>query len=231
MRIKPVSIRHVSGFLAAVSIAGLVSLACVSNAPELGEEPPPVVAVLPSTSPTPSVLRRTMVLPTMAPGPATRNPVGLPPVKVATAAADPVIIRIQAIGVDLDISESALTSWGALAAPTDTLGVVWYKDGAKPGMVGNAVLTGHLDWSGKPGAFFRLKELVPGDIIQVWTADGKEFLYSVESSKLYKADDAPVADIMGAKETPLLTLITCEGSFDYAKHDYSHRRVVRAIWY
>ncbi len=43
--------------------------------------------------------------------------------------------------------------------------------------------------------------------------------------------NAPVTDIMGAKDIPLLTLITCEGTFDYARGDYTHRRVVRAMWY
>jgi LPXTG-site transpeptidase (sortase) family protein len=175
--------------------------------------------------------RSDMVIPTFAPQPATRNPQGLPPVKVETAVAQPAHLRIQAIGLDLPIQDGALTLGRELAAPSTTLGVTWWKDGSRPGMVGNAVFTGHLDWGGQAGAFFRLRELVPGDIIQVYTADSQMFLYTVESTDLYQADKAPVTDILGSKDTPLLTLITCEGVFDYAKHDYNERRVVRAIWY
>ncbi|MFN8532189.1 MAG: sortase [Dehalococcoidia bacterium] len=217
-------------FLAAV--VALTVVACSRPAPEAGE-PTPIPGLdqigRPAASPGPA--RPQLVIPTMAPVPATRNPIGLPPVKVATAVASPLHLRIQAIAIDLPIQQSSLTPNRELAAPADTLGVVWYKDGAKPGMRGNAVLTGHVDWQGKPGAFFRLRDLLPGDIIQVFTAEGQQFLYTVDTTELYKADDAPVTDIMGAKDIPLLTLITCEGTFDYARGDYTHRRVVRAMWY
>lgn len=189
-----------------------------------------VVVVQPTPIATPAP-RVGGVLPTIAPVPATRNPQGLSPVKVATAAANPNSLRIQAIGLDLPVMPGTLNAGRELAAPTDTLGVVWYSDGPRPGTKGNAVLTGHLDWQGQPGAFFRLKELTTGDIIQVNAADGTQYLYTVQSSELYNAESAPVTDIMGAKDHPLLTLITCEGTFDPVKHDFSHRRVIRAIWY
>jgi LPXTG-site transpeptidase (sortase) family protein len=215
----------------AAALAVALGIACSRPAVEW-DEPTPIPglesALRPSASPGP---RPQMVIPTMAPIPATRNPVGLPPVKVATAAANPLQLRIQAIGIDLPISASSLTPNRELAAPADTLGVVWFQEGAKPGMRGNAVLTGHVDWSGQPGAFFRLKELLPGDIIQIYAADGTLFLYTVDTTQVYRADDAPVTDIMGSKDVPLLTLITCEGAYDYVRQDYSHRRVVRAMWY
>ncbi|MCS6802963.1 MAG: class F sortase [Chloroflexota bacterium] len=218
--------------LLAVAALFAVSAACARPAPEWDEPTPiPGLDQILRPAPSPNPLRPHFVIPTMAPVPATRNPVGLPPVKVATAAANPVHLRIQAIGLDLPIQPSSLTPNRELAAPSDALGVVWYKDGAKPGMRGNAVLTGHVDWQGRPGAFYRLKELLPGDIIQIFAADGQQFLYTVDTTHLYRADDAPVAEIMGAKDIPLLTLITCEGTWDPIRQDYTHRRVVRAMWY
>ncbi|GIW11551.1 MAG: class F sortase [Chloroflexi bacterium] len=230
MKGGPGPLLHLSVAVGALLVVGM---ACARSGPDVWEEPTPIPgldqALRPSATPRPP--RLPLVIPTMAPQPATRNPVGLPPVKVATAAANPVHLRIQAIGLDLPIEPAGLTPNQELAAPATARGVVWFKDGAKPGMRGNAVLTGHLDWQGGPGAFYRLRELLPGDIIQVFAADGQQFLYTVESSTLYPAHMAPVGDIMGAKDIPLLTLITCEGTFDHTTHDYSHRRVVRAMWY
>lgn len=221
-----------SPILFAVAALVAIGVACSRPAPEWDEPTPiPGLDQVLRPNPSPAPVRPHLVIPTMAPVPATRNPVGLPPVKVATAVANPTHLRIQAIGVDLPIQPSALTPNRELAAPNDALGVVWFKDGAKPGMRGNAVLTGHVDWQGQPGAFYRLKELLPGDIIQIFTADGQQFLYTVDTIDLYRADDAPVSEIMGAKEIPLLTLITCDGTWDPVRHDYTHRRVVRAMWY
>ena len=210
-------------------LAGFACLVACRTSVDLPPEPQ-VVVVQPTPIAT-AAPRVGGVLPTIAPVPATRNPQGLAPVKVATATANPTTLRIQAIGLDLPVAPGTLNAGRELAAPNDTLGVVWYSDGPRPGMNGNAVLTGHLDWQGKPGEFFRLKELTTGDIIQVTSSDGKQYLYTVQSSELYSAESAPVTDILGAKDHPLLTLITCEGTFDPVKHDFSQRRVIRAIWY
>lgn len=62
------------------------------------------------------------------------------------------------------------TPTGDLDAPQAPQVVGWFVGGPKPGDVGNALLTGHLDWrTGETGVFWDLKKLVPGDDVRVKT--------------------------------------------------------------
>jgi sortase (surface protein transpeptidase) len=52
--------------------------------------------------------------------------------------------------------------------------------------------------------------------------------YKVTQTTLYESAKAPVAEIVSRTEKDSVTFITCEGSFNRAAQDYSHRRIVRA---
>lgn len=107
--------------------------------------------------------------------------------------------------------------------------VGWYVFTAKPGAPGNAVFAGHVDWhTGVTGVFWRLRELEPGDTIHIEGQTGQEYVYAVTSTRLYPANNAPVAEIIGEKPGEVITLISCEGVFDRQTRDYDQRRVVVA---
>src|SRR5688500_15521996 len=56
--------------------------------------------------------------------------------------------------------------------PVDSVG--WYELSPRPGEPGRAVLAGHIDWKGTPGAFKHLPDLNVGDLVTVTTEDGQQ---------------------------------------------------------
>jgi LPXTG-site transpeptidase (sortase) family protein len=138
-------------------------------------------------------------------------------------------LRIPAIGVDAYIERVGLTEDLAMDVPSKVQNVAWYELGYRPGEGGGAVIAGHLDTAtGEPAVFWNLEALKPGDEIFVRGIDGIERRFIVESHTRYPYDDAPVQKIFGPAQTPRLTLITCNGNWDRATKNYSHRVVLYA---
>jgi sortase (surface protein transpeptidase) len=125
------------------------------------------------------------------------------------------IVSINALGVSAPIEPLSLVN-GHLTEPTsgDVLGA--YQ------LPGNLVLVGHVDWQYKPGVFYRLGSLVPGDEITI--SDGRA--YSVAWTSTTTADDIGDTYATGSDD---LTLITCGGSFSASMQAYAERVVVRAV--
>jgi LPXTG-site transpeptidase (sortase) family protein len=178
-------------------------------------------------SPTPE-LRAATPLPRAAARPtATTEPTGTPSPPVVTAA--PARLVIPKIGVDAPVTPKGLRPDGFMDTPDGPKDVAWYVFSARPGMSGNAVLSGHLDYHDYGAAvFWRLKELQQGDLIEVRLDDGSVLRYQVSLKLSYDARTAPVPDIIGPTSKEVVTLITCGGTFDSGSRSYSNRLVVRA---
>jgi LPXTG-site transpeptidase (sortase) family protein len=107
--------------------------------------------------------------------------------------------------------------------------VAWYDFAGRPGEGANIVLSGHVDYHGYgPAVFARLRDLTPGDIVEVRLEDGSAHEYVVTQSVAYEAQGAPIEEIVGPTSRETVTLITCDGTFNGASLGYSHRLVVRA---
>jgi LPXTG-site transpeptidase (sortase) family protein len=199
---------------ALVAVAGAVAWVLVGN--------------LGGSSPTPELL----VLPTAAPR-ATARPAATPKPTATPApsliATPPVRLLIPAIGVDAPITVKGLRPDAVMDVPDGPEDVAWYNFTARPGMGGNAVISGHLDYRNYGAAvFWRLKELREGDIVEVRLADGSVLRYQVSLRLSYDARLAPVPEIVGPTSREVVTLITCGGTFDSGSRSYSQRLVVRA---
>jgi LPXTG-site transpeptidase (sortase) family protein len=171
-----------------------------------------------------------LVAPTAAPrtvtGP-TARPTSTPTPPHLTAL--PVRLTIPAIGVDAAVSVKGLRPDGFMDVPNGPEDVAWYTFTARPGMSGNAVISGHLDYHNYGKAvFWRLKELRDGDVVEVRLEDGSVLRYRVFLTVSYDARLAPVPEIIGPTSKEVVTLITCGGTFDSDARNYSHRLVVRA---
>ncbi|MDH6676039.1 sortase (surface protein transpeptidase) [Rhodococcus sp. LBL1] len=140
----------------------------------------------------------------------------------------PVRIAIPAIGVDSDLMKLGLESNGALQVPPGGFPAGWYSGSPVPGELGPAVIAGHVDWGGKPGVFFRLHELAPGDEITTDRSDGITEVFRVASVERYAKDAFPTAKVYGDIDHPGLRLITCGGEFDTAARSYRDNTVVFA---
>jgi len=166
--------------------------------------------------------------PTPAPSPTPRPPVqpGEPP--APQRAPLPTRLKIATLGVDAPIVPVGLEPSGIMASPSRASDVGWYKLGPRPGEPSNAILAGHIDWNGEIGVFNQLHTLAPGDVIEVQSEGGATHRYVVESVRSYNNATAPVEEIFGGTDGPVLTLITCTGPYDPVTRSYPDRLVVRA---
>jgi len=101
-------------------------------------------------------------------------------------------------------------------------------DSKNPGEGGNIVLAGHNNWRGE--VFRYLEFLKPGDLIQVWTQEGKEYHYQVTDIQKLKEAGVSMAQrlknatFMNPTDHEQLTLITC-----WPYTTYTHRLIVTAL--
>ena len=143
-------------------------------------------------------------------------------------ASEPVQVDIPALGVTSSIMELGLERDGSMEVPPGAYPVGWYHGSASPGEQGAAVLAGHVDWEGEPGAFYGLRELLPGDTVVVARADGTAATFRVDRVEEHPKDDFPSEAVYGDIDHPGLRLITCGGAFDEDTGDYQANVVVFA---
>jgi hypothetical protein len=150
----------------------------------------------------------------------------LPPLPPAAAreaqqqVADPVRLRIPAIGVDAPVEPLVVDAHGVLPPPSTNHGTGWWRDGPEPGERGPAVIVGHVDSYRGPAVFFRLAELGPGDEILVDRRDGSTAVFVTQRVERHGKDTFPTRAVYGGTPDSELRLITCGGEFDYTDRRY-----------
>jgi sortase (surface protein transpeptidase) len=143
-------------------------------------------------------------------------------------ASPPVRVQIPALGVTSRIMELGLERDGSMEVPPGAYPVGWYDGSPTPGQLGPAVLAGHVDWEGEPGAFYGLRELRPGDTVVVDRADGTVATFTVDRVEKHSKDDFPTDEVYGDIDHAGLRLITCGGAFDEDSGDYRDNIIVFA---
>ncbi len=146
----------------------------------------------------------------------------------------PVALRVPAIEVDAPVVIVELEADGeTMEIPADVRTVGWYEPfpggGVAPGERGTAVIAGHVDsrTQGR-GAFWPLRELSPGDVIEGDHVDGSSTRWRVDEVVRYPKDDIPINDIFTFVGDERLALITCGGEFDRSTGSYLDNYVVFA---
>lgn len=137
----------------------------------------------------------------------------------------PLRLRIPSIGVNAQVESVGTDSQGFMGVPSNSAHVAWYNVLSRPGEVGDAVMTGHVDWYDTSCAVFcYLSSIRVGDQAAVDRADGSTVTYAVDRIDYYPAGQAPDW-IFQSDGPPRLTLITCAG--DYVPgYGYTRRMVV-----
>ncbi len=146
--------------------------------------------------------------------------------RVADDVAAPVRIRVERLGIDLDIAAVGVDATGDFDVPH--AGIGWYRYGSAPGEDGSAVLAAHVDYGGAPGAFFQLETLAAGDVIEIDRSDGSTHTFEVVEQILYDKSVLPADDLFARDGDSMLRLITCGGAFDPDDRSYAGNRVVTA---
>jgi hypothetical protein len=143
----------------------------------------------------------------------------------------PARLRIPSIGVDAKVNPVAVDpATNDFAVPPSIDEVGWYRFG--PGITataGSVVIAGHVDGAKEgAGAFFKLRELGPGDAVEVVRPDGSVARFTVAAREIYQKTAIPLDKYFARDGAPRLTLITCGGPFDRATGSYRDNVVITA---
>jgi sortase A len=152
------------------------------------------------------------------------------PLPTATGAFEPAQLVIDKLHVQAPIEVKGIDAHNVMEAPERGGDAAWYRFTARPGSGSNAVFAGHRDFGqvGKPAVFWRLDQLVPGDVIEIVSPQRTEIRYRVTKTWDYGVRDIPMASVLATDRADEVTLITCAGT--YARGlGYDHRLVVRAV--
>jgi hypothetical protein len=143
---------------------------------------------------------------------------------------------IPRIGVNAPVNVRVVGPDGVMGKPNGKDDVIWYDFSLFGGMGGfpgvprsNATFSGHVDYHPHfTAVFWDLRQLVPGDEIDVYLMDGTPVRYVVQWAKWI--DDTENFSGYAVKTgEEALTIVTCTGTFDPSTANYSNRLVVRAV--
>lgn len=141
----------------------------------------------------------------------------------------PTRLEIPSIKVDAAIDYLGLTYTGDLDTPDGPDNVGWYKQGPRPGEVGNAVIDGHFGWlDGKPAVFDNLHKLSTGDKIHSKDEAGVTTSFVVTGTKTFSPEDDAAEVFRSDDGKAHLNLITCQGEWNAGQESYDTRLVVFA---
>lgn len=143
----------------------------------------------------------------------------------------PRYVRIAKLNVFSRVTRQGLDAKGAIKAPTNVHDVGWYENSSKPGEGGATLLDSHVSGPTVKGAFFGIKNLAAGDMIEVERGDGQKFNYQVVKSVVADADKVDMASALVSVQQgkPGLNMITCTGKFNPQTQEYQQRVVVYAV--
>ncbi|OZV78507.1 class F sortase [Micromonospora echinospora] len=150
---------------------------------------------------------------------------------VGMARSEPTTITIPRIGVDASIMSLGVEADGTVQVPPLQQAQLagWYRLGAAPGEVGNAVIVGHVDSSYiGPAVFYDLGALLPGDTINVARQDGSTATFRVDAVRSYPKTEFPTELVYGPNDRAALRVVTCGGKFDEKARDYLDNVIVFA---
>jgi LPXTG-site transpeptidase (sortase) family protein len=141
--------------------------------------------------------------------------------------AAPIAVRAESLGLQADVLSVGVDENNQFDVP-EAQKVGWYMYGSAPGSAGSTVLAAHVDYAGKRGAFFNLRELAVGELLEVELADGSLARYRVIDNTLYDKTALPADELFRKDGDEVLRLITCGGEFDRTKRSYVGNQVVTA---
>lgn len=193
----------------------------------------PTVEVVPVATPVPPLVPPPVPTPVPPPVIAPAGPLAAADAADRIQAVRPagsyaVRLAIPSIKVDTPVEQGGIVDDASGQPVWETLPFVAVHYGdltAKIGAPGNAVIAGHVVTLSEGNVFRFLYQLDIGDQIDVWDAQTREHDFAVVDVKLVPPTDTSVMD-----PTPdeTLTLITCGGTFDPVKREFSDRLIVTA---
>jgi len=142
---------------------------------------------------------------------------------------DPVTLSVNSLGLNINLVPVGLDDEGVMETPKNWSEAGWYIKGGKPGEPKNLIINGHYDTNtGNAAAFYNLKTLKFGDVVEVKDKYGRIFNYKVVILSYLDVKDPSRLDVLKDEEgKSTLTLITCSGEYLW-ESGYNKRLVVKA---
>ena len=121
-----------------------------------------------------------------------------------------------------------------MEVPKNWQNVGWLTSSSKLGESGNLVLSGHFDTNtGAPAVFYNLNSVKVGDELTLHSEENgfvKAIKYVITDKYLADPNNpSHILDAYKATKTPTITLITCNGIWDFAKQEYTSRLIVKGV--
>ena len=136
-------------------------------------------------------------------------------------------VTIPTLGTKAPIVRVGVDARSQMVVPPNAGQVAWLDQGGIPGNTNNIVLAGHVTWAGVAGAFHRIGDLLPGDMI-VLQISGRRLIFRTAWVCQFARTSNLAPRIMGYTAVPSVTLITCSGRFDSYAGTHTERMVARA---
>jgi hypothetical protein len=146
------------------------------------------------------------------------------------AASPPTTVSVPSIGATSSLMDLGQNSDGSLAVPplSNPMQAGWYDKSPTPGEIGPSVILGHINGDGKPGIFYKLKDVKAGDQVMVARKDGQTAVFTVSHIDTVPKAAFPADQVYGDTPDSELRLITCGGVFDPAARSYEANVIVYA---
>jgi len=141
---------------------------------------------------------------------------------------EPVTVAIPRIDVRSSLEDLGLDSAGVMTTPQDHERAGWFTPAPPPGLIGVAVIAGHVTWDGEQSVFFDLDALRPGDRVEVERADGVTAIFKVTRLGRFPKEQFPTEAVYRPVGNASLRLITCGGGYDEVANRYLDNVIVWA---
>jgi hypothetical protein len=204
----------------------LIVLAACGGSPV--SVPPSTTTLPPTTTTTVAAATTTTAADSLADrtkplGSAIFDPNSLPPPPPA-----PVAITVDGVPIDAaPVIPVGVEPNGEMEIP-GAREVGWYRFGPTPAEEGSSVLAAHIAWNGRSGVFRRLADVEVGAVVTIDYADGSRTRHLVTEIAQYAKDALPLERVFAKSGPPVLTLVTCGGSFNRSLNSYDDNVVVYA---
>ncbi|ROP29674.1 class F sortase [Couchioplanes caeruleus] len=139
-------------------------------------------------------------------------------------------LSIPAIEVEAPVLSVGLAKDGTVDVPPPNRRneAGWFGDGPTPGQFGPALIVGHVDSDTGPGVFHRLRDLRPGQRIEVLREDDETAVFQVNSVERFGKEKLPIQRVYGDYSRPSLRLVTCGGTWLGGDRGYADNVIVFA---
>lgn len=164
---------------------------------------------------------------TTAPAPTSAAPTTSTEPAPVPAGEQPGRLRIPSLGVDAAVEPVGLAPDRQMEIPPAE-DVGWYELGPRPGDPGSAVLAAHVDFAGRPGAFFDLAGVAEGAEVLLDGPSGTRRYVVTTREQVAKAD-VQLERYFTTEGPSRITLITCGGAFSRSSGHYEDNLIITAV--